>query len=73
MSLKRIDKAYYRANAPRLWLWWPLRRERRMWRAGWIHLDRYERHMLVRAMLDMMEMNVGETKNGVTLLAKVEG
>ncbi len=69
----RIDKAYYRSGPSPLRLWWPLNRERRMWRAGRIHVERYERYMLVRAVLDMMEMDVGETKNGVTLLAKAGG
>lgn len=69
MSTPRIDKAYYRTG-PQLRLWWPLRRWRRMWRAGAIHARDYQRYMIARFAMDMFDMKVGETQGGVTLLAK---
>lgn len=69
MRPKRIDKAYYRTG-PQLRLWWPLNRERRIWRAAFIHKRDYERYAIVQFALDMFDMKVGEKKNGVTLLAK---
>ncbi len=69
MSKPRIDKAYYRTG-PQLRLWWPLRRERRLWRAAGIHVREYTRAVVTRAVLDLFDMEPGETRNGVTLLAK---
>jgi hypothetical protein len=65
----RIDKAYYRTG-PQLRLWLPLNRERRLWRAGAIHVREYRHQMMIRATLAMFDMKVGEKRGGVTLLAK---
>jgi hypothetical protein len=68
----RIDKAYYRSG-PALRLWWPLSRERRTWRAAFIHRDEYQRAMLVSFMVGLFDIKPGETRNGVTCLASVGG
>jgi hypothetical protein len=65
----RIDKAYYRLG-PQLRLWRPFNRERRLWRAGAIHAREYQRQLEIRALLSLFEMEVGETRNGVTLIAR---
>lgn len=70
MSAKRrIDKAYYRTG-PQLRLWFPLNRERRLWRAAHIHHRDYIRYAITRSVLALFEMEVGETRNGVTLIAR---
>jgi hypothetical protein len=69
---RRIDKAYYRTG-PQLRVWWPLNRVRRTWRAAFIHRHQYGEYERVRWLLGMLDMQEGDTRDGVTCLARVDG
>lgn len=69
MNPKRINKAYYHTG-PRLRMWLPLNRERRIWRAAHEHYREYWSQQITLAVLSTFDMEVGESRNGITCIAK---